>query len=124
MLLRRCVLRLGSWDTSRIVHFALAAAATGLFDANVDEQLIKMKTGHSSDAVRCYKRVSDSKLESLSDVVACKPDAACKVVKLDNDDVDFQQSSSASASAATAAVKFSSCIFNGSVIVNLNDRSA
>jgi len=106
-------------------HSLRATAATGLFDANVDEQLIKMKTGHSSDAVRCYKRVSDSKLESLSDVVACiKPDAACKVVKLDNDDVDFQQSSSASASAATAAVEFSSCIFNGLVIINLNDKSA
>ena len=37
-----------------------------------DEQLIKLKTGHASDAVRSYKRVAENKLESLTDVVACK----------------------------------------------------
>ena len=35
----------------------------------IDEQLIKIITGH---AVRTYKRVAESKLEKLTDVVACK----------------------------------------------------
>ena len=53
-------------------HSLRAACATRLFDADVDEQLIKLKTGHASDAVRSYKRVAENKLESLTDVVACK----------------------------------------------------
>lgn len=52
-----------------------ATAATRLFDANVDEQLIKLKTGHTSDAVRLYKRVNDKKLADLTDIVACKKSA-------------------------------------------------
>jgi len=32
------------------------------------------KTGHSSDAVRNYKRVSDDKLRGLTDVIATKAD--------------------------------------------------
>jgi len=36
-------------------HSLRATAATRLSDANIDEQLIKIKTGHSSDAVRSYK---------------------------------------------------------------------
>ena len=53
-------------------HSLRATAATRLFDAAIDEQLIKVKTGHASDAVRSYKRVSETKLENLTDVVACK----------------------------------------------------
>jgi len=53
-------------------HSLRATAATRLFDADIDEQLIKVKTGHASDAVRSYKRVSETKLENLTDVVACK----------------------------------------------------
>jgi len=49
-----------------------ATAATRSFDADIDEQLIKVKTGHASDAVRSYKRVSEKKLQNLMDVVACK----------------------------------------------------
>ena len=48
-----------------------AAAATHLFDVDVDEQLTKIKTSHSSDAVRAYKHVSEKKLASLMDIVAC-----------------------------------------------------
>jgi len=47
-----------------------ATAATRLFEAGVDEQLIKLKMGHSSDAVRNYKRISDSKLQIATDVIA------------------------------------------------------
>jgi len=41
-------------------------------DAEVDEQLIKLKTGHCSNAVRSYKRVSSEEMASYSDVVTCK----------------------------------------------------
>jgi integrase len=53
-------------------HSLRATAATRLFSANVDEQLIKLKTGHSSDAVRNYKRVSDEQLCSLTDIISSK----------------------------------------------------
>jgi len=53
-------------------HSLRATAATRLFNANVEEQLVKLKTGHTSDAVRSYKRVSDVKLRAMSDIVACK----------------------------------------------------
>ena len=59
----------------------------------------------------------------LSGVVACKADAPSKMVKFHNEGIDFQESSSASASVTTAAAQFSSCIFNGSVIINVNDKS-
>ena len=47
-----------------------ALAATRLFAANVDEQLIKLKTDHTSDAVRSYKRVSDEQLSCMTDVIS------------------------------------------------------
>ena len=41
-------------------HSLCLNSATRLFDAEVDEQLIMMRTGHSStDGVRAYKRTSD-----------------------------------------------------------------
>jgi len=46
-------------------HSLRATAATRLFDKDIDEQLIMLKTGH--------KRVSDGKLSDLSDNVSCKP---------------------------------------------------
>ena len=53
-------------------HSLRATAATRLFGAEDDEQLIKMKTGHTSDAVRVYKRVSTAKISGMTDVIACK----------------------------------------------------
>ena len=45
-------------------------SATRLFDAEVDEQLIMMRTGHSStDGVRAYKRTSDKLRQLTSDVL-------------------------------------------------------
>lgn len=37
-------------------HSGKVTCATRLFEANVDEQLIRRQTGHRSTAVRCYKR--------------------------------------------------------------------
>ena len=53
-------------------HSLRATVATRLFNVDIDEQLIKIKTGDASDAVGAYKRVVESKLEKLTDVVACK----------------------------------------------------
>ena len=38
----------------------------------MDEQLIKLKTDHTSDAVRSYKRVSDEQLSGMTDVISSK----------------------------------------------------
>lgn len=53
----------------RTNHSLRASAATRLFNANVDEQLIKETTGHSSDAVRSYKRTSDDMKRKTNAIV-------------------------------------------------------
>jgi len=53
-------------------HSSRTTAATRLFEANIDEQLIKLKTGHNSDSLRSYKRVNERQLSELSDVIACR----------------------------------------------------
>ncbi len=56
-------------------HSLRATTATRMFQKGVDEQLIKRVTGHKSDAVRLYKRTSESLVN-----------AACKtVVERDSD---------------------------------------
>ena len=50
-------------------HSLHVTSATRLFDAEVDEQLIMTRTGHSStDGVRAYKRTSDKLRQLTSDV--------------------------------------------------------
>lgn len=53
-------------------HSLRASAATRLYHAGIDEQLIVEKTGHRSKAVRVYKRTSEIQLEHISDVVQPK----------------------------------------------------
>ena len=51
-------------------HSLRATAATRLFDAGVDEQIIMSRTGHSSaDGVRSYKRMTDNLREKSSAVL-------------------------------------------------------
>jgi integrase len=50
-------------------HSLRATAATRLFSAGVDEQLICEKTGHRSDAIRGYKRTSEQQQELVSKIV-------------------------------------------------------
>lgn len=50
-------------------HSLRATAATRLFQADVDEQLICETTGHRSTAVRSYKRTNDHLKEKLSHIV-------------------------------------------------------
>ena len=53
-------------------HSLRATAATRLYHAGVDEQLITQKTGHRSTAVRAYKRTSSIQEEMVSKVVQGK----------------------------------------------------
>ena len=51
-------------------HSLRATAATRLFHAGVDEQLIMEWTGHRSlDGVRSYKRTSEEQQAALSDII-------------------------------------------------------
>ena len=88
-------------------HSLRATAATRLFEAEVDEQLIKLKTGHTSDAVRSYKRPNERQLSTISDIVAGKK---LKVAD-DCSSVD-----------ASALGLFHSCSFAGDVHVHINSK--
>lgn len=58
---------LGGYRTN---HSLRATAATRLFRAGIDEQLIMERTGHRSvDGVRNYKRTSEEQIQVLSDVL-------------------------------------------------------
>lgn len=50
-------------------HSLRATAATRLYDAGVDEQLIAEKTRHRSSAVRSYKRTQDAQLVKVSEII-------------------------------------------------------
>ena len=51
-------------------HSLRTTAATRLFHASVDEQLIMERTGHRNlEGVRSYKRTSDDQREALSDIL-------------------------------------------------------
>ena len=55
-------------------HSLRATAATRLFHAGIDEQLIMERTGHRSiEGVRSYKRTSEEQVEELSDVLNMGP---------------------------------------------------
>lgn len=50
-------------------HSLRATAATRLYMAGVDEQLIAEKSGHRSVSVRNYKRTSEDQEKRVSDIV-------------------------------------------------------
>lgn len=50
-------------------HSLRATAATRLYAAGVDEQLIAEKTGHRSNSIRAYKRTSDEQQMKLSEIL-------------------------------------------------------
>ena len=66
-------------------HSLRATAATRMFDASIDEQLIMHRTGHSSSVgVRSYKRITDSLKEKTSDVLNARAPPT-KKEKLDSE---------------------------------------
>lgn len=95
-------------------HSLRATAATRLFAANVDEQLIKLKTGHTSDAVRSYKRVSDQQLSGMTDVISSK-----RSTKIEKAEMDIAGPSGIRPSDVAGGL-FSNCQFTGSVNINLS----
>ena len=56
-------------------HSLRVIAATRLYAAGVDEQLIAEKTGHRSNAIRAYKRTCDKQQMKLSKILGCGNDA-------------------------------------------------
>ena len=68
-------------------HLLRATAATHMFDAGSDEQLIMHRTGHNSSVVvRSYKRITDSLKEKTSDVLNASAPPT-KKEKLDDSEV-------------------------------------
>jgi len=53
-------------------HSLRATAATRLYNAGMDEQLVSEKTGHRSKSVRGYKRTSEEQLADVSNVLQGK----------------------------------------------------
>ncbi len=52
-------------------HSLWVTAATRMFEGGIEEQLVKEKTGHKSDAVRMYKCTSDSLMQQAEKAVIC-----------------------------------------------------
>lgn len=50
-------------------HSLRATAATRLYNAGIDEQLIAEKTGHRSTAIRAYKRTNDEQQAQISNIL-------------------------------------------------------
>ena len=70
-------------------HSLRVTAATRLYNAGVDEQLIMQRTGHRSiEGVRIYKRTSEQQQEDVSSLLESKPSSNAKRFKKtqDNDD--------------------------------------
>ena len=68
------------------IHSLRATAATKLFEAGIDEQLIMQRTGHSTTAgVRSYKRVGEKLRSITSDVLNCNKKPKTEESVLDSD---------------------------------------
>ena len=65
-------------------HSLRATTATRLFEAKVDEQLIMQRTGHTSRAVRSYKRVGEKLRVVTSDELNRRADIEDTKVEKDN----------------------------------------
>ena len=60
-------------------HSLRATAATRLYQAGVDEQLIMEKTGHRSlEGVRSYKRTNTEQQENISDILSLTSKRKCR----------------------------------------------
>lgn len=60
-------------------HSLRASAATCLYAAGVDDQLIAEKTGHRSSAIRAYKHTSEEQQQSVSDLTTVSASESKKV---------------------------------------------
>ena len=67
------ICRTGGLTGYRTNHSLRVTAASRMYQAEVDEQLIKEVTGHRSDAVRNYKRTTESMKRKISKILAGVP---------------------------------------------------
>ncbi len=68
-------------------HSLRVSAATRMFSSGIEEQIVKERTGHRSDAVRAYKRTSEHLLEAAERaMIGDKCDKPCTVSKPPCDD--------------------------------------
>ncbi len=70
-------------------HSLWATCATRMFEAGVDKQLIKTFTGHKSDCVRDYKRVSETLLRKASSTVS-SPDNSSQTKSEDSENPSLE----------------------------------
>ncbi len=67
-------------------HSLRVTAATRMFNAGVEEQVVKERTGHKSDAVHAYKRMSDSVLEQAENAAIGEKSKVPKRVGKDDEE--------------------------------------
>ncbi len=67
-------------------HSLRVTAATRMFNAGVEEQVVKERIGHKSNAVRAYKRTSDSVLEHAERAAIGEKSKVPKKVSKDDGD--------------------------------------
>ena len=85
-------------------------------EPNVDEQLIKLKTGHASDAVRSF---SDKQLSSMSDIISCKAAKNEKSKAADGVEINVASDTVINSRRSLSGI-LSECQFNGTVNINVN----
>lgn len=99
------------------LHSLRATCATRLYESGVDEQAIQEVTGHTSNAVRAYKRTSDGMKKNLSHILRGEENTE-KSVPVDNSE-EKENECFVVASQSVQAVKnetmqtlFSNCSFS------------
>ncbi len=53
-----------------------------MFEQGIEEQLVKEKTGHKSNAVRAYKRTSDQLMKEAEQAVICPESNSDQIVSV------------------------------------------
>ncbi len=61
-------------------HSLRVIAATRMFEKGIEEQLVKEKTGHKSDAIWAYKCTSDQLMKQAEKAVICPESADCQEI--------------------------------------------
>ena len=67
------IMKSAGFDGQYAGHSGKVTTATTLYQHGVDEQMIKERTGHRSDAVRAYKRTGSAQQEAVSVILDAPP---------------------------------------------------
>ncbi len=78
-------------------HSLRMTVVTRMFNAGIEEQVVKEHMGHKSDAVRAYKRMSDSILEQAEKAAIGERSQSKVPKRVSNDDEEGLGSMSGSA---------------------------